>query len=73
MTFRSGRVQGRLVGNYLLHVSHPVVESDTIRYLFTEIGVSPRGSDPNARTAIYMRSTERTNKQDIKQQNNKKD
>jgi hypothetical protein len=55
MTFRSGRVQGRLVDNYLLYVSHPVVESDTTRYLFTAIGVSARGSDPYARTAIYVR------------------
>ena len=34
------------MGNYLLYVSHPVVESDTIRYLFTAIGFSPRGSNP---------------------------
>jgi len=55
MTFRSGRVQGRLLGNYFLHVSRPVVGSDTIRYLFTAIWFPPRGSDPYARTTIYMR------------------
>jgi hypothetical protein len=67
MTFRSGRVQGRLLGNYLLYVSHPVVESDTIRYLFTAVGFSPRDSDPYARTAGYTWTDYKTNTQIAKE------
>ena len=55
MTFRSERVQGRLLGNYLLYVSRPVVESNTLRYLFAAIWFPPRGSDPYARTAVHTR------------------